>query len=215
MSILWWTTWGWFAFPCPTLTSLSSLKAWFLRKAWRVLADQLDERLAHSRCLRALPASSHLRECSFPLRWIRWVILSWVFTWSTKHMHQRAQMNRTMLPMMTGHYASGTSSYTVLQYAQGVKHSEFSLWKLDKIFPTETFRGFDWGTREKNIQHHGTIEPPQYDLSKVNTKVTLHENGSWCIDSQDCSFLGRQRLAGSQGGSLQDLDQGWDLSDIK
>ena len=41
----------------------------------------------------------------------------------------RAQMNRTMLPVMTGGYASGTSSYTVLQYAQGVKHSELSIIK--------------------------------------------------------------------------------------
>ena len=88
----------------------------------------------------------------------------------------RAQMNRTMLPVMTGQYASGTSSYTVLQYAQGVKHSESVAKNQLKTFPTETFRGFDWGTKEKNIEHHGTAELPQYDLSKVNTKVTVHKN---------------------------------------
>ena len=53
----------------------------------------------------------------------------------------RAQMNRTMLPVMTGHYASGTSSYTVLQYAQGVKHSEFVSKNLSqKLF----HRDFQW-----------------------------------------------------------------------
>ena len=53
----------------------------------------------------------------------------------------RAQMNRTMLPVMTGHYASGTSSYTVLQYAQGVKHSEF----VSKNLSQKLFRrDFQW-----------------------------------------------------------------------
>ena len=88
----------------------------------------------------------------------------------------RAQMNRTMLPVMTGQYASGTSSYTVLQYAQGVKHSESVSKNRVTTFPTETFSGFDWGSKEKNIEHHGTAELPQYDLSKVNTKVTVHKN---------------------------------------
>ena len=27
------------------------------------------------------------------------------------------------------------------------------------------------------MQHHGTAEPPQYDLGKVNTKVAVHK--SW------------------------------------
>ena len=80
-------------------------------------------------------------------------------------------MNRTMLPVMTGHYASGTSSYTVLQYAQGMKHSELVSKKQFLKLSPDTFSGFDWGTKEKNIEHHGTAKPPQYDLSKINTKV--------------------------------------------
>ena len=41
------------------------------------------------------------------------------------------------------------------------------------MISTETFGGFDWGSTEKNIQHHGIAQPPQYDLSKINTKVAL------------------------------------------
>lgn len=81
-------------------------------------------------------------------------------------------MNRTMLPVMTGHYASGTSSYTVLQYAQGMKHSELVPKNQFLKLSPDTFSGFDWGTEEKNIEHHGTTKPPQYDLSKINTKVS-------------------------------------------
>merc|ERR1712037_658872 len=91
--------------------------------------------------------------------------------------YDEAQMNRTMLPVMTGHYASGTSSYTVLQYAQGMKHN--------------TFSGFDWGTKEKNIEHHGTTKPPQYDLSKINTKVALFwGDNDWLAAKEDlCKII--------------------------
>merc|ERR1712121_434670 len=43
-----------------------------------------------------------------------------------------AQMNRTMLPSVVSHLPSGTSTYTVLQYAQEIKK--------------EIFGGFDWGS---------------------------------------------------------------------
>ena len=92
-----------------------------------------------------------------------------------------------MLPTIASHCPAGTSTYTVLQYAQEIKHSE-----LGKLFPcfyfynekniadadgdahalySERFAGLDWGNDEKNIAHHGTPEPPVYDLRNVNTKV--------------------------------------------
>ena len=49
-------------------------------------------------------------------------------------------MNKTMLPTIASHCPAGTSTYTVLQYAQEIKHSE--LWKL---FPDFYF------FNEKNI----------------------------------------------------------------
>merc|ERR550519_1146013 len=71
--------------------------------------------------------------------------------------YDESQMNKTMLPTIASHCPAGTSSYTVLQYAQEVKHKRFG--------------GLDWGSEEKNLAHHGAAEPPLYDLSKVNTEV--------------------------------------------
>ena len=39
------------------------------------------------------------------------------------------------------------------------------------LYILERFGGLDWGDDEKNILHHGTAEPPIYDLQNVNTKV--------------------------------------------
>ena len=41
------------------------------------------------------------------------------------------------------------------------------------LYILERFGGLDWGDNEKNILHHGTAEPPTYDLQNVNTKVWI------------------------------------------
>ena len=41
------------------------------------------------------------------------------------------------------------------------------------LYILERFGGLDWGDDEKNILHHGTAEPPTYDLQNVNTKVWI------------------------------------------
>merc|ERR1719341_2734003 len=64
--------------------------------------------------------------------------------------YDEAQMNRTMLPVMTGQYASGTSSYTVLQYAQGVKHSKFVSKNHVTTFPQRLSVG-SIGARKRRI----------------------------------------------------------------
>ena len=35
------------------------------------------------------------------------------------------------------------------------------------------FVGFDWGSAEANMEHHGQETPPQYILENVNTQVKL------------------------------------------
>ena len=47
------------------------------------------------------------------------------------------------------------------------------------LYILERFGGLDWGDDEKNILHHGTAEPPTYDLQKVNTKVWIIPILSW------------------------------------
>jgi len=86
--------------------------------------------------------------------------------------YDEKQMNKTMLPTIASHCPAGTSTYTVLQYAQEIKHKRFA--------------GLDWGSDEKNIAHHGTPEPPVYDLRNVNTKVALFwGNNDWLCDERD------------------------------
>jgi lysosomal acid lipase/cholesteryl ester hydrolase len=41
--------------------------------------------------------------------------------------YDRTQMNTTMLETIASHTPAGSSSYTVLQYAQGIQHSECQL----------------------------------------------------------------------------------------
>jgi len=86
--------------------------------------------------------------------------------------YDEKQMNKTMLPTIASHCPAGTSTYTVLQYAQEVKHKNFA--------------GLDWGSDEKNIAHHGTPEPPVYNLRNVNTKVALFwGDNDWLCDERD------------------------------
>lgn len=73
--------------------------------------------------------------------------------------YDEPQMNKTMLPTIGQHCPAGTSTYTILQYAQGVKHKRFG--------------GLDWGSEEKNLAHHGSVAPPLYRLEDVNTKIAL------------------------------------------
>merc|ERR1712002_504640 len=73
--------------------------------------------------------------------------------------YDEQQMNKTMLPTIASHTPAGTSSFAILQYAQGVKHKRYG--------------GFDWGSSDKNLAHHGTIEPPLYNLRNVNTRIAL------------------------------------------
>merc|ERR1712172_357085 len=73
--------------------------------------------------------------------------------------------------LLTG-YDEQQMNNTVLQYAQEIKHKRFA--------------GLDWGNDEKNILHHGTPEPPTYDLRNVNTKVALFwGNNDWLCDERD------------------------------
>jgi len=86
--------------------------------------------------------------------------------------YDHKQMNETMLPVIIDHLPAGTSTYTVLQYAQEIN--------------TKTFSGFDWGSPEANIAHHGEIRPPLYNLSNVNTPIALFfGDNDWLVASGD------------------------------
>jgi len=82
------------------------------------------------------------------------------------------QMNDTMLPTIVQHLPAPTSTFTVLQYAQEVNVKDFI--------------GFDWGSAEANMQHHGQDTPPQYKLENVNTQIALYwGDNDWLAQSED------------------------------
>merc|ERR1711962_61227 len=86
--------------------------------------------------------------------------------------YDEAQLNKTMLPTVMSHLPSGTSTYTVLHYAQQVRDGNFG--------------GYDWGSQELNQAHHGCDTPPLYDLTKVNTKVALFwGDNDWLVSEED------------------------------
>jgi len=86
--------------------------------------------------------------------------------------YDKTQMNETMLSTIASHIPAGTSSYTILQFAQGINSKDFG--------------AFDWGNEETNIKHHGTSIPPKYDLTKVNTKIALFwGDNDWLAQAED------------------------------
>ena len=91
--------------------------------------------------------------------------------------YDQEQMNATMISTIASHIPAGTSSFTVLHYAQEIQSSKNVRYTYFAIFwhfyIQEEFCGFDWGTDDKNLKHHGSTVPPSYHLKDVNTKV-LH-----------------------------------------
>ena len=81
------------------------------------------------------------------------------------------------------------------------------------LYILERFGGLDWGGDEKNILHHGTAEPPTYDLHNVNTKVWFIPvlSGDDYSADLECwiyiiggTFLGQQWLAVRWEGPHED-----------
>merc|ERR1719354_268630 len=93
-------------------------------------------------------------------------------SWEMLTGYDAQQMNDTMLPTIVQHLPAPTSTFTVLQYAQEVNVKDFI--------------GFDWGSAEANMQHHGQDTPPQYKLENVNTQIALYwGDNDWLAQSED------------------------------
>ena len=126
-SSLWWITWGTTA-ACHSSTL--QLNAFFSDLASPQDLASSSPPTGSATCSRKPPAATSLpldlcaRTPSSSLSATMSISCRFSYLSDQEITFTRAQMNRTMLPVMTGGYASGTSSYTVLQYAQGVKHSE-------------------------------------------------------------------------------------------
>ncbi|CAG0896315.1 unnamed protein product [Darwinula stevensoni] len=86
-----------------------------------------------------------------------------------------AQMDEALIPMIVAHNPAGTSTQNVVHFAQLVN--------------SERFQHFNWG-REGNLEHYGQEQPPEYDLTKVNTPVFLYYgDNDWLADPEDVVWL--------------------------
>ncbi|XP_043264592.1 lipase 3-like [Colletes gigas] len=70
----------------------------------------------------------------------------------------KAQFNGTLLPLILNHTPAGTSSRTLVHYAQEIESGYF--------------RQFDHGA-EKNVQIYNSTVPPNYNISNITTPLVL------------------------------------------
>ena len=128
------------------------------------------------------PTGDHLWECGLPLDRLWWVRPSSSssspsqFLITTMTM-PRKQMNKTMLPTIASHCPAGTSTYTVLQYAQEIKHSETDRWLGDESSCVDDESSYMWWTLEACWPFNGIDIHTEIDLKldKSNTREIWHQ----------------------------------------
>lgn len=90
----------------------------------------------------------------------------------------RAQFNYTLLPVILNHTPAGTSSKTLIHYAQGIKSGEF--------------KQYNYGAK-RNMEVYNSSEPPKYNLSKITMPITLFcGNNDWLSSPIDVMQLSNE-----------------------
>jgi len=86
------------------------------------------------------------------------------------------ETNTTDLPFILGHTPAGTSTRTMLHYAQSVNRGSWA--------------GYDWGSPESNQARWNSSEPPQYSYSAVTCPTALAwADSDWLVVPQDVATL--------------------------
>jgi len=86
------------------------------------------------------------------------------------------QINFAMLPAILGHTPCGTSSRTLIHFAQGIR--------------TGKFAQFDFGSDEENVKNYGSATLEEYDLKEVTCPVILYWGESdWLSQPQGVSDI--------------------------
>ncbi|XP_033209290.1 lipase 3-like isoform X2 [Belonocnema kinseyi] len=89
-----------------------------------------------------------------------------------------SQMNLTWLPIELAHLPAGASLKQFAHYAQLIKSNKF--------------RKFDYGLTG-NLKKYGKLFPPDYNLSKITTRVALHySDNDYFAATSDVARLYRQ-----------------------
>lgn len=88
----------------------------------------------------------------------------------------KEQYNATLMPVIFGHTPAGTSTKTVVHYAQ-------------EIHEQGNFQQFDYGEAE-NHRRYGQPKPPTYSLENISTPIALfYANNDWLAGPMDVANL--------------------------
>lgn len=88
----------------------------------------------------------------------------------------KEQYNATLMPVIFAHTPAGTSTRTVVHYAQEIQEKG-------------NFQNFDYGP-EENMKRYGTKVPPQYNLENISTPIALfYAQNDWLAGYQDVKKL--------------------------
>ncbi|KAG8230453.1 hypothetical protein J437_LFUL009941, partial [Ladona fulva] len=86
-----------------------------------------------------------------------------------------SQFNQALLPIVLGHFPAGSSTKTVLHYAQEIRSGKFQM--------------YDYGA-EKNMKRYGTSKAPEYDLNAIQVPISLHYSlNDWLANVDDVKLL--------------------------
>lgn len=86
------------------------------------------------------------------------------------------QANTTLLPIILGHEPGGTSTRTIIHFAQEVNSGRFC--------------HYDYGSATENEKVYNQPTPPDYSLHKVNVPVALMWGmNDWLADPKDVEYL--------------------------
>ncbi|CAG0923224.1 unnamed protein product [Notodromas monacha] len=84
-------------------------------------------------------------------------------------------LNVTLLPLILGHAPAGTSTRTVIHYAQEVNAKKFQHYDFGKI---------------GNLENYGTLSPPEYSIESVTSPViAFWGNNDWLAEPVDVEWL--------------------------
>ncbi|CAL7948812.1 unnamed protein product [Xylocopa violacea] len=73
------------------------------------------------------------------------------------------QLDKSMLPLILGHFPAGASAKQIVHYGQSILSG--------------SFRKFDYGPTE-NLNIYGSTQPPKYDLEKVKAPIIIFYSGN-------------------------------------
>ena len=71
-----------------------------------------------------------------------------------------AQMNQTMIETIVHHVPAGTSTQTIVHYAQCIKSKKFQY--------------YDFGSKDENNDHYGQDTPPEFSIKAVTVPIASY-----------------------------------------